>query len=48
MEKKTVKLFDVIPKVRKKKSNTHASNTVDLKKETVLFVRHIDFAWLRM
>ena len=35
LEKKTVKIFDVIPKVRQKKSNTHVSNTVDLKKETV-------------
>ena len=48
LEKKTVKLFYVIPKVRKKKSNTHASNTVDLKKETVSFVRHIDFLRLRI
>ena len=40
LEKKTVKLFDVISNVRKKKSNTHASSTVDLKKETVSFVRH--------
>ena len=42
LERKTVKLFDVIPKIRKKKINTHASNTVDLKKETVSFVRHIN------
>ena len=48
LEKKTVRLFDVIPNVRKKKSNTHASATVDLKKEIVSFVRHIDFARLCM
>ena len=48
MEKKAVKISDVIPKFRKKKSNTHGSNIVDLKKETVSFVRHIDFARLRM
>ena len=48
LEKKTVKIFDVIPKVRKKKSNTYVSNTVDLKKETVSFLIHIDFATLRM
>ena len=46
LEDKKVKLFDVIPKVRKKKKINGISQ-VDLKKETVSFVRHIDFAKLR-
>ena len=47
LENKTQKLFDSIPKVRKRKAKTNGSSSGDLEKETVSFLRYIDYARLR-
>ena len=47
LEDKTAKLFDTIPKTRKSKRSTANAPKLDIKKETVSFMRYIDYARLR-
>ena len=44
LKDKTTKLFDTISKTRKIKRSKSCDNTADLKKETVTFIRYIDYA----
>ena len=44
---KTEKLFDTIPKTRKAHKPEKATTNVDLNKETISFMRNIDYARLR-
>ena len=47
LEEKTMQLLDNIPKTKKTKKKTKTVITYDLNKETVKFLRQIDFARLR-
>ena len=47
LAEKTEKLFDTIPKTRKAHKSEKASTKVNINKETISFMRNIDYARLR-
>ena len=47
LKEKSKQLLDKIPKTRKTTKKTEAKVTTDLNKETIRFLRHIDYGRLR-
>ena len=47
LEEKRLQLFDTIPKTKKKVKQSRSKVIYDVNKETVKFLRHIDYARVR-